>query len=243
MLAIFRKEINAFFSSLTGYIVVAVFLTVMGLIMFVFPDTTLLNYEYATLDQLFGIAPMVFVFLIPAVTMRSFAEEHQSGTIELLATRPLSNLQIVLGKFLSSWTLVGFALLPTLLYCFTVHKLGSPPGNLDSGAIAGSYLGLVLLAGSFTAIGVFASSITNNQIASFVLATFLCFLFHWGFFFLSKLPVFFGKVDDIVQMIGIDYHYASISRGVIDSRDLIYFASVMAVFVNLTITSLERRKW
>jgi len=243
MLTIFRKEINAFFSSLIGYIVVGVFLTIMGLIMFVFPDTSLLNYNYATLDQLFDIAPMVFTFLIPAVTMRSFAEEQQSGTIELLATRPLTDLQIVLGKFTASWALVLFALLPTLLYYYTVHQLGSPPGNLDSGAIAGSYIGLALLAGAFTAIGVFASSLTNNQIASFVLATFLCFVFHWGFWFISKLPVFVGKVDDIVQMIGIDYHYASISRGVIDTRDVIYFLSVIAVFVAMTVTSLERRKW
>ena len=243
MVTLFRKEINAFFSSLIGYIVVGVFLTLMGLVMFVFPDTSLLNYNYATLDQLFDIAPMVFTFLIPAVSMRSFAEEQQNGTIELLATRPLTDLQIVLGKFTASWALVLFALLPTLLYYFTVHQLGSPVGNLDSGAIAGSYIGLALLAGAFTAIGVFASSLTNNQIASSVLASCLCFVFHWGFWFISKLPVFIGKVDDIVQMIGIDYHYASISRGVIDTRDLIYFFSVIAVFVAMTVTSLERRKW
>ncbi len=243
MLTIFRKEINAFFSSLIGYIVVGVFLTIMGLIMFIFPDTSLLNYNYATLDQLFDIAPMVFMFLIPAVTMRSFAEEHQTGTIELLATRPLTDLQIVLGKFLAAWVLVLFALLPTLCYYYTVYQLGSPPGNIDSGAIAGSYIGLALLAAGFCSIGVFASSLTNNQIASFVLATFLCFTFHWGFFFISKLPLFYGKVDDIVQMIGIDYHYMSISRGVIDTRDIIYFLSLVAVFVAGTVTSLERRKW
>ena len=243
MLTIFLKEINTFFSSLIGYIVVGVFLGILGLIMFVFPDTSLLNYNYATLDQLFDIAPMVFVFLIPAVTMRSFAEEIQTGTIELLTTRPLTDLQIVLGKFFACLALVVFALLPTLLYYYTVHQLGIPQGNLDSGAIMGSYLGLIFLAGTFVAIGIFASSLTNNQIVGFILATFLCFIFHWGFFFFSKLPVFVGKVDDIVQMIGIDSHYMSISRGVVDTRDLIYFISVIGIFVAMTVTSLERRKW
>lgn len=243
MFTIFLKEINTFFSSLIGYIVIGVFLGILGLIMFVFPDTSLLNYNYATLDQLFDIAPMVFVFLIPAVTMRSFAEENQTGTIELLATRPLSDLQIVLGKYSACLALVVFALLPTLLYYFTVYQLGSPKGNLDSGAIMGSYLGLVFLAAAFVAIGTFASSLTNNQIVGFILATFLCFIFHWGFFFFSKLPIFVGKGDDIVQMIGIDYHYMSISRGVIDSRDVIYFLTLAGIFIAMTVTSLERRKW
>ncbi len=243
MLTIFFKEINTFFSSLIGYIVVGVFLAIMGLVMFVFPDTSLLNFSYATLDQLFDIAPMVFVFLIPAVTMRSFAEEQQTGTIELLATRPLTDLQIVSGKFFACLALVAFALLPTILYYLTVWQLGSPQGNLDSGAIAGSYLGLLFLAGAFVAIGIFASSLTNNQIVSFVLAVFLCFLLHWGFGFISTLPVFIGKVDDLVQMLGIEYHYASISRGVIDTRDVIYFLGVIGVFVAMTVTSLERRKW
>jgi len=243
MLTIFLKEINTFFSSLIGYIVVGVFLGILGLIMFVFPDTSLLNYNYATLDQLFDIAPMVFVFLIPAVTMRSFAEENQTGTIELLATRPLSDLQIVLGKYSACLALVVFALLPTVLYYITIYQLGSPKGNLDSGAILGSYLGLVFLAATFTAIGTFASSLTNNQIVGFILATFLCFIFHWGFLFISNLPIFVGQLDDLVQMIGIDYHYASISRGVVDTRDVIYFLSVIVVFLTMTVTSLERRKW
>lgn len=243
MLTIFFKEINTFFSSLIGYIVVAVFLVILGLIMFVFPDTSLLNYNYATLDQLFDIAPMVFIFLIPAVTMRSFAEERQTGTIELLATKPVTDLQIVLGKFFACLALAIFAILPTLLYYFTVHSLGSPPGNLDSGAIMGSYLGLIFLAAVFVSIGVFASSLSNNQIVGFILAMFLCFIFHWGFYFFSKLPGLIGSLDEFVQMLGIDYHYTSISRGVIDTRDVIYFVSVIGVFVAMTVTSLERRKW
>jgi ABC-2 type transport system permease protein len=243
MFSIFKKEINTFFSSLIGYIVIGVFLVVLGLIMFVFPDTSLLDYKYATMEQLFGVAPMIFMFLIPAVTMRSFAEEHQAGTIELLATRPLHDIEIIMGKYLASLLLVLFAIVPTLLYYYTVYQLGSPKGNLDSGAIAGSYFGLVFLAGAFVAIGIFASSVTNNQIVSFILATFLCFFFYWGFDFLSRLPVFVGRMDDVVQMFGIDYHYASISRGVIDTRDLVYFLSVAGVFILLTLTALERRKW
>ncbi|MBL7792426.1 MAG: gliding motility-associated ABC transporter permease subunit GldF [Saprospiraceae bacterium] len=243
MSSIYWKEINSFFSSLIGYIVIGVFLVVLGLVMFVFPDSSLLDFNYATLDQLFQVAPMIFLFLIPAITMRSFAEEQQTGTIELLVTRPLSDLAIVAGKLLASLTLVIFALLPTLLYYYTVYQLGSPKGNLDSGAIAGSYIGLVCLASVFVAIGLFASSLANNQIIAFVSATFLCFLFYYGFDYFSRLPVFVGKVDDLVQMLGIDYHYQSISRGLIDSRDLVYFFSLVALFIALTLVSLGRRKW
>ncbi|MEM9822922.1 MAG: gliding motility-associated ABC transporter permease subunit GldF [Bacteroidota bacterium] len=243
MISILSKEINAFFSSLIGYIVIGVFLMMMGLVMWVFPDYSILEYNYATLDQLFAIAPVIFMFLIPAVCMRSFSEENQSGTIELLVTRPLHDLEIIMGKYLACLLLVLFALLPTLLYYYSVHALGSPPGNLDAGAIMGSYIGLILLAAAFVAIGIFASSVSNNQIVAFLLATFLCFFVHWGFYFLSSLPIFVGRVDDIVQMLGIDYHYTSISRGVLDSRDLVYFISLIAIFMMMTVTSLGRRKW
>jgi ABC-2 type transport system permease protein len=243
MLSIFLKEINSFFSSLIAYIVIGVFLAILGLIMWVFPDTSLLNYNYATLDQLFDMAPIIFMFLIPAITMRSFAEESQAGTIEILSTKPLSDFAIVGGKFLANFALVIFAILPTLIYYYSVYKLGAPEGNLDSGAIMGSYIGLILLGGVFTSIGVFSSALTNNQIVAFILAVFFCFLFHWGFFFFSKLPVFVGKFDDVVQMIGIDYHYLSISKGVVDSRDVIYFFSVILAFLGLTVTVLEKRKW
>lgn len=241
--SIFLKEIHTFFSSLIGYIAIGVFLVVLGILLWFLPDFSLLEYPYATLDPLFDLAPFIFVFLIPAVTMRSLAEEKQSGTIEFLATRPVSDLQIVLGKFFASLVLVGFALLPTLLYAFTVYQLGAPKGNLDLGAVAGSYLGLLLLAGCFVAVGLFASSLTANQIVAFVAASFLSFFLHWGFFYFSKLPLFVGKLDDLIQMLGSDYHYASISRGVVDTRDLIYYFSVMALFVAATVTSLERRKW
>lgn len=243
MLSILQKEINTFFSSLIGYIVIGVFLVLMGLVLFVFPDTSLLNYRYASLDQLFQMAPNIFTFLIPALTMRSFAEEKQEGTIEFLATKPLSDLQIILGKYLANLLLVVFALLPTLLYYYTVYKLGSPEGNLDSGATIGSYFGLVFLAAVFVAIGIFSSSLTNNQIVAFVLAAFLCFLVHWGFYYISNLPVFFGKSDDVVQQLGLEFHYNSISRGIVDSRDVIYFLSVIGLFIMLTVLNLERRKW
>jgi len=241
--SIFYKEINSFFSSLIGYIVIGVFLLFMGLMLWVFPDYSLLDYKYASLDQLFELAPVIFMFLIPAITMRSFAEEKQSGTIELLVTRPLKDWQIVLGKFFACWLLVLFALLPTLLYYYTIHELGAPKGNLDAGAIMGSYLGLALLAGVFVAIGLLASSLTNNQIVAFLLAVFFCFVFYWGFDFISRLPIFLGKTDDIVQMIGIDYHYLSISRGVIDLRDIIYFFSLIGVFLMGCQVALESRKW
>lgn len=243
MYSIFKKEISAFFSSLIGYIVVGVFLLLMGLVMWVFPDYSVLDSNYATLDTLFGMAPLVFLFLIPAVTMRTLAEEKQSGTIELLVTRPISDWQIVGGKFLACWLLVAFALLPTFFYYLTVYQLGSPKGNLDTGGIIGSYIGLLLLAGAFTAIGVLASSLTNNQIVAFVLATFLCFFMYLGFDFLSRLPIFYGKTDDIVQSIGMDYHYNALSRGVLDSRDLVYFISVITLFLAATVLSLGRRRW
>lgn len=243
MFPIFKKEINAFFSSLIGYIVVGTFLVLLGLVMWVFPEYSVLDGNFATLDTLFTTAPMIFMFLIPAVTMRAFAEEKQSGTIELLVTRPISDWQIVNGKFLACLALVTFALLPTALYYFSVYRLGAPAGNLDSGGIFGSYIGLLFLAGAFVAIGLFASSLTNNQIVAFMLAAFLCFFSYLAFSSLSSLPVFYGKTDDLVQSFGIEYHYASVSRGILDTRDVVYFLSLIAVFLAATVVSLGRRRW
>lgn len=243
MRSIFLKEINIFFSSLIGYIVIGGFLIITGLLLFVFPDTSLLEYPYASLSQFFELAPGIFLFLIPAITMRSFSDEWQSGTIELLATKPLTDLDIILGKFLAAVFLVSFALLPTLLYVYTLYALGSPRGSLDLGAIWGSYLGLLMLATAFISIGLFASAITRNPIVAFILGTFLCFMVQWGFFYFSKLPLFVGTWDDLVQKLGIDYHYRSISRGLVDSRDVLYFLSLVAFFLILTLTAQERRKW
>lgn len=241
MKSIFLKEINSFFSSLIGYIVIGVFLVLMGAFMWIFPDYSILQFGYATLNQLFEMAPWIFCFLIPAITMRSFAEEMQSGTIELLATRPITDLQIILGKFFANWLLVVFALVPTLIYYYTVSILGAPPGNIDGGEVAGSYIGLILLAGAFVSIGLFASSITGNQIEAFVMGIFLCFFFYMVFDLLSGL--FIGSGDHIIELFGINYHYNLLSRGAIDSRDLIYFLTFITGFIMLTKTSLSRRSW
>ena len=243
MWALYRKELNTFFSSLIGYITIGVFLLMLGLIMWVFPDFNILNYPVATLQQLFTVAPFVFMFLLPALTMSALAEEHQSGTFEFLATKPLTDVQIVMSKYLAILTLVLIALLPTVLYYITIYQLGSPPGNLDIGQVVGSYIGLFLLSGVFAAIGLFGSSLSRNQIVGFIIAFFLCFIMYWGFSFLSRFPLFFGGVDAFIEKIGIEYHYNSISRGLLDSRDLIYFISIKLLFVVLTVFMITSRNW
>ncbi|MEO5583203.1 MAG: gliding motility-associated ABC transporter permease subunit GldF [Saprospiraceae bacterium] len=237
------KETASFFSSLAGFIISGIFLLVMGLMLFFFPDTSILSSNYSNLDGLFYLAPTIFTFVIPAITMRSFAEELHSGTIELLATKPISDLKIIAGKFLAGLFLVILCLLPTIVYYITVYKLGSPVGNLDTGGIMGSYVGLLFLCACFLSIGIFASSLTNNQVIAFILGAFLCFLCHWFFFYISKLPVFVGKLDYIIQKIGIDFHYERMSKGVIDIKDVIYFLSVITLFGALTHFVLKRRKW
>ena len=243
MWALYKKELNTFFSSLIGYITIGLFLLMLGLMMWVFPDFSILNYPVATMQPLFTVAPFVFMFLLPALTMSSLAEEHQTGTFELLATKPLSDLQIVMSKYLASITLVLVALLPTLLYYYTVYQLGSPPGNLDAGQVTGSYIGLVLLSSVFAAIGLFGSSLSRNQIVGFITSFFLCFVMYWGFSFLSRFPLFLGGVDAFFEQLGIEYHYNSISRGLFDSRDLIYFLSLIVLFNVGTVFMLTSRNW
>ncbi|HMM10654.1 MAG TPA: gliding motility-associated ABC transporter permease subunit GldF [Bacteroidales bacterium] len=243
MLALFRKEISSFLTSLTGYLVIVVFLLVNGLFLWVFPtEFNILDFGYANLDGLFIIAPFVFLFLVPAVTMRSFAEEKKSGTIEMLLTKPLTDMQIIGAKYLAAVVLVLFSLLPTMVYYISVYRLGLPPGNLDSGGIWGAYIGLMLLGSCFAAIGLFSSSITDNQILSFVLAVLLCGFIYAGFEFIYSLALF-GPVDLFIKQLGIAAHYSSISRGVIDTRDLVYFASLIALFLGLTKLVLASRKW
>lgn len=242
MIAIYLKELSSFFSSLIGYVAIAVFLVLMGLIFWVFPGNVL-DYGYAGLDLLFDHAPVVFMLLIPAITMRLFAEEKRAGTLEIISTRPVTEFQIVFGKYFAAFTLVLMALLPTLLYYFTVAQLASPAGNLDHGAIRGSYLGLVLLSAVFASIGLFASSLTENQIIAFLLAAFLSFIFFSGFAALGALGWLGGKGNDVLQQAGIQYHYASISRGIVDSRDVVYFFSLIVIFLLATKTILESRKW
>lgn len=243
MFTLFIKEISSFLSSLIGYIVITVFLTIIGLFMWVFPgDFNIMDAGYANIDTLFVIAPWVFMFLVPAITMRSFADEKKTGTIELLLTRPLTDLQIILAKYLAGLSLVIFSLLPTLVYYYSVHALGNPPGNIDTGGMWGSYLGLLFLSGAFVAIGVFSSSITENQIVAFISAVFLCFFCYVGFESISSLELF-GKVDNLIILLGINEHYISMSRGVIDTRDVIYFLSLIGLFILFTKTILESRKW
>jgi len=243
LLAIYIKELNAFLSSLIGYLALGVFLLTVSLFVWIFPDTSVLEFGFASLDGLFATAPWVFMFLIPAITMRSFSEELSTGTFELLSTRPLQEGEIILGKYLAALTLVLFSLLPTGIYYFSVYRLGAPVGNIDSGAAIGSYIGLLLLGSAFIAIGIFSSSVTHNQIVAFVLSVFLCFFSYMAFDYLSRLDIFYAKVDDIVEQVGISAHYASISRGVLDTRDLVYFISFNAIFLRLTHLVLQSRKW
>jgi ABC-2 type transport system permease protein len=243
MLTLLKKEINGFLTSLIGYIVMIVFLLVTGLFLWVFPlEFNILDFGFAGMDGLFILAPFVFLFLIPAITMRSFADEKKSGTLELLMTQPLTDLQVILAKYCAGVVLVIISLLPTLVYYYSVYHLGLPPGNLDSGSIWGSYIGLIFLGASFVAIGIFASSLTDNQIVSFILAVFISFILYMGFEFVYTFIVS-GKAGLIIQSLGLNAHYASMSRGVVDTRDLIYFASVTAIFILMTKLSLESRKW
>lgn len=243
MLTLLKKEIQSFLSSLIGYIAISVFLLVIGLVMWVLKtDMNILENGYATVDTLFIIAPWVFLFLIPAITMRLFADEKKAGTIELLLTRPLTDMQIILAKYFAGVALVLFSLLPSLIYYYSVHSLGHPVGNIDTGGMWGSYVGLLFLGSAFVAIGVFCSSITDNQVISFILSLFMCLFIYKGFDFLSVFPLF-SKIDNIIIALGIDSHYASMSRGVIDTRDVLYFISLIGLFLYGTRTVLESRKW
>lgn len=239
----FKKEIQVFFDALTGYIVMIVFLVVISLFLWVFPlQFNIPDNGFANLDGLFILAPFIFLFLIPAITMRSFAEEKKSGTLELLMTQPLTDLQVVLAKYFAGVVLVVISLLPTLVWFFSVYLLGLPPGNLDTGAIGGSYIGLLFLGATFVSIGIFASSLTDNQIVSFILAVFISFFVYIGFEFIYTF-ILSGKAGLIVESLGLNAHYTSMSRGVIDTRDLIYFISVSSLFILLTKISLASRKW
>ena len=242
MFQVFSKEFNSFLNSLIAYIVIGVFLTAIGLLMWVFPDTAVLDYGYADMDTLFLLAPYVFIFLVPAITMRSFAEEKKSGTMELLLTKPVSDWDIILGKFLANFSLVLFALAPTLLYYYAIYALGNPPGNIDSPGVIGSYIGIAFLGAVFCAIGILASSITPNQIVAFIFAAFLCFLMFLGFDSISSLNIW--TTDALmVKQLGILYHYDSMRKGLIDTRDVVYFLSVTFLMLSITKLILGSRQW
>ncbi len=241
MLSLIFKEIRGFLGSLIGHIVVVVFLLLTGLFVWVFPEN-ILDTGYADLGPLFFIAPWVFLFLVPAVTMRSFSEERRTGTIEFLLTKPLSELQIVLAKYVAAVVLVIFALLPTLVYWFTVHELAVPKGNVDTGGIIGSYIGLLFLGACFAAIGLLSSALTDSQIVAFLIAVFLCFILYMGFELMTDFQSF-GALEGPLKSIGIHSHYQSMSRGVVDLRDVLYYLAMIVIFLLITRTVLQSRKW
>jgi ABC-2 type transport system permease protein len=243
VIAIFRKELNLFLSSLIGYIAITIFLVANGLFSWIFTDTDILDGNYATLDPFFNFAPWIFMFLIPAITMRSFAEERNTGTLEMLTTKPITDLQILLGKYAAALVLVIFSILPTLLYYFTIRELASPVGNVDTGGLIGSYIGLTLLGATFVAISIFASSVSNNQIVAFITGMFSCFFFYIAFDSLAQIPFFVNGADTFFNAISINQHYQNISKGYIDMRDVIYFISMITIFLTMTRTSLGSRKW
>ncbi len=235
-----KKEWRQFFSSLTGYMAIILFLFLMGLFLFVFPSSSILEFGYATLDNFFTLAPWIMLFLVPVVTMRSIADEYKSGTFEILQTLPVSNAKIVWGKYLGCLVIVAIALLPTIIYALSLQQL-SAKGGIDVGATIGSYIGLFLLAAVYTSVGVCCSSFTNNTVVAFITAAFLCFLLFNGFEALSKLPVFANGADYYIEMLGINFHYQSISRGVIDTRDIVYFVSMIVLFLLVTQHNLLKR--
>ena len=234
------KEWRQFFSSLTGYIAIILFLVLMGLFLFVFPDSSILEFGYATLDNFFDIAPFVMLFLVPTITMRSMADEYKGGTFEILKTLPLTPAKIAWGKYFGCVLVVGVALIPTIIYVISIQQLSSK-GGIDIGATAGSYLGLLMLAAVYTAVGICTSSFTNNTVVSFVIAAFVCFILYSGFTAVSKLPVFAAGADYYISMLGIDFHYRSISRGVVDTRDMIYFIAVIFLFLLITQRNIIKR--
>ncbi len=239
MWMICKKEWQQFFSSLTGYIALFVFLLLNGLFLFVFPDTSILDFGYATLGNFFNLAPWILLFLVPTITMRSFADEYKSGSFEILKTLPLTPSQIVWGKFFGSLLVIITALLPTIVYAVSIQQL-SVSGGIDVGASIGSYMGLLLLGAVFTAVGICASSYTNNTVLAFIAGAFVCFLLFNGFDAISKLPAFKAGPDYYIEMLGINFHYRSISRGVLDTRDLLYFGGIVVLFLFITQRNLVK---
>lgn len=238
MLAILKKEINSFFASPIGYLVIAIFLVLNGLFLWLFKgEFNILDYGFADLSSFFLLAPWILIFLIPAVTMRSFSDEKKQGTLELLLTKPISHFNIVLGKYFGAFLLIIIALVPTLLYIYTVYQLGNPIGNVDMGSVWGSYFGLLFLVAAYTAIGIFASSLSDNQIVAFISAVFICFLFYIGFEGLSDF-----MSNDFIDQLGMSAHFKSMSRGVLDTRDIVYFLSVTVFFLILTKLNLNSVK-
>jgi ABC-2 type transport system permease protein len=245
MYALFNKEIKSFFGSLIGYVIICVFLVATGIFLWVIPSSdnaNILESGLATLEPLFVMAPWLYLLLIPAMTMRSMADEKMLGTLELIVTKPITDLQIILAKYFANLTILLLTLLPTLVYFFTIYFLGAPQGNIDTGATLGSYIGLFLLGAIFIAIGIFSSSITKSQIIALIIAILLSVFCYIGFEYFSQMNLF-GKYDLLVDQLGISHHYYSISQGQIDSRDVLYYFSAIVFFILLTRLVLSTRKW
>ncbi len=242
MYAIFKKEITSFLNSLIAYLVMLVFITFIGLYTWVFSDTSVFNFGFAEMDSLFQFGPVAFLFLVPAVTMRSFAEEKKEGTIELLLTRPLSDWDIILGKFFACLTLVFFALLPTLVYYFSIYLLGNPVGNIDSASVFTSYIGLLLLGAVFTSVGIFASVLTRNQVVAFIIGLLICYILYDGLARIAAVNIWAVQAS-FINGLGLGYHYESLSKGLVDSRDVVYFLSVIGIMLLTTSKILGSRKW
>lgn len=240
MKSILIREIKSFFGSPIGYLVIAIFLLLNGLFLWVFDgDFNILKSGFADLSPFFTIAPWILIFLIPAVTMRSFSDEKKQGTIELLMTKPLSVWQIVNGKFLGAFLLIVIAIIPTFIYVYVISTLGNPEGNIDMGSTMGSYFGLLFLIAGYTSIGIFTSTLSENQIIAFITSVFLCFVFYFGF---DGISTFVKSFEDIIASIGMNYHFKSMGRGVIDSRDVIYFVSLTILFLSMTVYKLKSLK-
>ncbi len=244
MYSLLVKEINSFLNSLIGYIVIIVFLVTISLFLWIFPggEMNILDSGYATIEPLFAITPWVYLFLVPAITMRMFSEENKAGTIELLLTKPLTELQVIMAKYISGVMLVLISLLPTVVFYFTVYRYSLPMGNVDSGATLGSYIGLLLLGAVFVSIGLFASALADNQVVAFIIALFLCLISFTGFESLAAIS-HQGWLNNLLAMLSINAHYVSMSRGVIDTRDVVYFLSIIMFFIMLTKVKIESRKW
>jgi ABC-2 type transport system permease protein len=242
MIAILKREIRSFFGNPLGYMIIGLFLVLCGLFLWVFRGNyNLFDYGFAEMDLFFGLVPWIFIFLVPAITMKSFSEEKRQGTLELLFIKPISLTKVVLGKFLGALTLLLLALLPTLLYPYALSQLGTTLGNIDMGVVWGSYFGLVFLSLAFVSIGVFCSSLTQNQVMAFILATVLCFLLYFGFDSLASL---FSEGNTIkwIENLGMRSHYQGVSRGIIDLKDLIYFLSVALLFLAGAVFQLKNMK-
>jgi ABC-2 type transport system permease protein len=240
--SIYKKEITGFLNSLIAYLVMIVFITFIGLFMWVFPDSNIMDYGFADMESLFTFGPIAYLLLIPAITMRTFAEEKKDGTIELLMTKPLTDWQIILGKYFASFSLVAVALVPTLIYYFSVYSLGNPIGNIDTAAVFSSYIGLLLLGGVYTSIGIFSSSLTTNQIFSFIVSLIVCYFFYDGISRIASLDLWEGSQTFIGQF-SLSYHYDALSKGLIDSRNLVYFISIASIMLVSTNLVLGSRKW